>query len=73
MGQSSTETLKQGFGPAKERSDSMAREAQRQATNKYRKEKVKQIVLRFYPKDEELYEKAKRLGSVGIKGLIEKA
>lgn len=51
----------------------MAREAQRQATNKYRREKVKQIVLRFYPKDEELYEKAKRLGSVGIKALIDKA
>ena len=51
----------------------MAREAQRQATNKYRKEKVKQIILRFYPKDEHLYEKAKRLGSVGIKALIEKA
>ena len=51
----------------------MAREAQRQATSKYRREKVKQIILRFYPKDERLYVKAKALGSVGIKALIEKA
>ena len=51
----------------------MAKEAQRLATNKYRKEKVKQIVLRFYPKDEQLYVKAKALASVGIKGLIDKA
>ena len=59
--------------PNKERNNSMAREAQNRATNKYRREKVKQIILRFYPKDEELYEKAKRLGSVGIKALIDKA
>ncbi len=51
----------------------MAKEAQRQAMNKYRREKVKQLILRFYPKDEQLYEKAKALGSVGIKALIDKA
>lgn len=51
----------------------MASEAQSKATNKYRKDKVKQIILRFYPKDEELYIKAKRLGSPGIKELIAKS
>lgn len=51
----------------------MSTEAQNRATGKYRKEKVKQLVLRFYPKDEQLYIKAKRLGSSGIKELIEKA
>ena len=50
----------------------MASEAQNRATGKYRKEKVKQIVLRFYPKDEDLYIKAKTLGSTGIKELIAK-
>ncbi len=51
----------------------MASEAQNKATNKYRKEKVKQLVLRFYPKDEQLYIKAKALGSSGIKELIAKS
>ena len=45
-------------------------EAQKKATNKYRKEKVKQIIIRFYPGDEDLYRKAKELGSAGIKELI---
>lgn len=45
-------------------------DAQNKATAKYRREKVKQIVLRFYPGDEELYRKAKELGSTGIKDLI---
>lgn len=45
-------------------------EAQKKAANKYRRGKVKQIVLRFYPGDDELYQKAKGLGSVGIKELI---
>lgn len=51
----------------------MATEAQLKATNKYRKENVKQITLRFYPKDEALYNKAKVLGSLGIKDLIAKS
>lgn len=51
----------------------MSTEAQNKATNKYRKEKVKQLVLRFYPKDEQLYIKAKALGSSGIKELIAKS
>lgn len=51
----------------------MSTEAQNRATGKYRKEKVKQLVLRFYPKDEELYNKAKSLGTSRIKELIEKA
>ncbi len=50
----------------------MASDAQNKATNKYRREKVKQIILRFFPKDEELYVKAKALGSTGIKELIAK-
>ena len=51
----------------------MASEAQDKATNKDRKEKVKQLGLRFYPKDEQLYIKAKALGSSGIKELIAKS
>jgi len=50
----------------------MASRAQNEATNKYRKEKVRQIILRFYPKDADLYIKAKALGSSGIKELIAK-
>ncbi len=48
-------------------------EAQKKAVNKYRKEKVKQIVIRFYPGDEELYKKAKELGSSGIRELISRS
>ena len=50
----------------------MATGAQNRATSKYRKDKVKQIILRFFPKDEDLYIKAKALGSSGIKELIAK-
>ena len=49
------------------------KESQNKAVAKYRKEKVKQLVLRFYPKDEQLYIKAKALGSTGIKELIAKS
>ena len=49
----------------------MATKAQMKAVDSYRKRSVKQIILRFYPKDEELYQKGKRLGSTGIKRLIE--
>ena len=45
-------------------------EAQKKANNKYRRENVKQIVLKFYPSDEELHQKAKRLGTPKIKELI---
>ena len=48
----------------------MATDAQLRATNKYRKENVKQILIRFYPKEEDVYKKAKELGSPGIKDLI---
>ena len=34
----------------------MATDAQRKALNNYRKKSTKQIVLRFYPGEEELYE-----------------
>lgn len=44
-------------------------EAQRKAKAKYMK-KVKQINLRFYPSEQGLYDKAKKLGSRGIKKLI---
>ena len=50
----------------------MQTEAQRKANAKYKK-KTKQILIRFYPRDEELYEKAKTLGSAKIKELILKA
>lgn len=48
-------------------------DAQRRAKLKYVGEHVKQINLRFYPKEAELYEKAHRLGSPGIKKLIEQS
>ena len=34
----------------------MATDAQRRALNSYRKKSTKQIVLRFYPGEEELYD-----------------
>ena len=56
-----------------QKEEQMSTEAQNRATGKYRKDKVKQIILRFYPKDEDLYIKAKALGSTGIKELIAKS
>lgn len=34
----------------------MTSEAQNRASAKYRKENVKQVILRFYPKDHDVYE-----------------
>jgi len=48
------------------------RESAKRAQVKYVKKSVKRIELRFYPKDDELFEFAKGLGSTGIKALIEK-
>ena len=49
----------------------MASEAQTRATNEYRKRSVKQIVVRFYPKDAELFEHVKSCGgSAYLKELI---
>ena len=48
----------------------MVSEAQTRATNAYRKRSVKQIAVRFYPKDAELYEHVKaRGGSTYLKEL----
>ena len=48
-------------------------DAQKKAVTNYRKKNVKQIILRFFPGDEELYQKAKTLGSAKIKELIMRA
>lgn len=40
----------------------MASTAQNKATNEYRKRNVKQVVVRFYPKDDALYEWVKSNG-----------
>ena len=52
----------------------MATEAQRRAANAYRKKNVKQIVMRFYPGDEdtELYEWIKSHDNVNeyLKSLV---
>ena len=45
-------------------------EAQKKAVNNYRRKNTKQIILRFFPGEEELYQKSKVLGSPGIKRLI---
>lgn len=54
----------------------MVSEAQRKATNNYRKKNVKQIILRFYPgeRDQELYEWIKSQDNVTayLKELVEK-
>ena len=51
----------------------MASEAQKKATNEYRKRSVKQIVVRFYPKDAELYDFIReRGGSAYLKGLADR-
>ncbi len=47
-------------------------ESEKRAQAKYKKNNVKRMELKFYPKDEELYKHAKSLGSQGIKTLIEK-
>lgn len=46
-------------------------EAQRRAWNKYRREHIKQVILRYYPGEEEKLAKAKRLGTPKIKELVE--
>ena len=47
-------------------------ESQKKANEKYRKEKVKQVAIRFYPGDQELYEFLKAKDNVAgyIKDLI---
>ncbi len=51
----------------------MVTEAQARATNAYRKRSVKQIVVRFYPKDAELYDFIReRGGSAYLKGLADR-
>lgn len=48
----------------------MATQAQNKATANYRKKNVRQVVVRFYPKDSELYEFVKdRGGSAYMKRL----
>ena len=51
----------------------MATDAQRKALNNYRKKSTKQIVLRFYPGEEEMYEFIKTQPNVTayLKGLVE--
>lgn len=46
--------------------------SQKRATAKYRAEKVKQLNVKFFPKDAPLYEHAKKQPNVGeyIRGLI---
>lgn len=51
----------------------MRTEAQKRAQNKYGREKIKQINLKFFPKEMDTYAKAKELGPSGIKKLIEKS
>lgn len=51
----------------------MATDAQNRATANYRKKSVRQVVVRFYPKDTELYEFVKaRGGSSYLKRLAER-
>lgn len=48
----------------------MVSDAQNRATAKYRRANVRQLVVRFYPKDAELYEHVKaRGGSTYLKEL----
>lgn len=50
----------------------MATDAQRRALNNYRKKSTKQIVLRFYPGEEEMYDhiKSQPNATAYVKGLI---
>ena len=51
----------------------MATEAQNKATANYRKRSVRQVVVRFYPKDAALYDRVKaRGGSSYLKRLVER-
>ena len=47
-------------------------EAQKRANEKYRKENVRQVAVRFYPPDHDLYDFVKTKSSMGeyIKALI---
>lgn len=44
----------------------MQSEAQKKATAKYRREHVKQLVVRFYPKDAELFDYVKNQGGAAF-------
>lgn len=48
--------------------------AQKRATSKYRAEKVKQLNIKFFPKDSDIYEYAKSHENIGeyIRNLIRK-
>lgn len=51
----------------------MVSDAQKRATAKYRRENVRQLVVRFYPKDAELYDFIRgRGGSAYLKGLADR-
>lgn len=51
----------------------MVSDAQSKATNEYRKRSVKQVIVRFYPKDGELYDFVKSHGgSTYLKELAER-
>ena len=51
----------------------MASKAENKATNEYRKRSVRQVVVRFYPKDGPLYDFVKsRGGSTFLKELAER-
>lgn len=49
-------------------------EAQRRAKAKYQKEKVRQVVVRFYPSDQEILDYLEQQGNMGgyIKELIKR-
>ena len=48
----------------------MQTDPQRKAALKYVKTHVKRMELRFYPKEADVYEEARKLRSAGIKDLI---
>ena len=51
----------------------MASQAQNKATANYRRKSVRQLVVRFYPKDAALYEHVKAMGgSAYLKELAER-
>ena len=50
----------------------MATDAQRRALNNYRKKSTKQVILRFYPGEDEMYEfiKSQPNATAYVKGLV---
>lgn len=50
----------------------MVSDAQKKATNEYRKKHVKQVTVRFYPSEQDLFEHMEKQGgrAAYIKGLI---